>query len=195
MPKCKFIRKACLYNGYDYDDTGNYNTNGRLSNIRLWKMIIIKTGRFLPFAIQWREIGNYKLRTPCNLNTFGWTGFSITWNIYLSSKFLFITFSCLFFELLKPDFNFRSKVHLFSIEDSMLIVRVCFLPTRLKENGIRIHPISFVFRSFISFSNQSVIKKFSMVTHRWAPYRQGNIKIRHWKPHRMKASFRRLIPD
>lgn len=35
MPKCKFIRKACLYNGYDYDDTGNYNTNGRLSNIRL----------------------------------------------------------------------------------------------------------------------------------------------------------------
>ena len=31
----KFIRKVCLYNGYDYDDTGNYNTNGRLSNIRL----------------------------------------------------------------------------------------------------------------------------------------------------------------
>ena len=35
MPKRKFIRKVCLYNGYDYDDTGNYNTNGRLSNIRL----------------------------------------------------------------------------------------------------------------------------------------------------------------
>ena len=156
-------------------------------------MIIIKTVHFLPFTIQWPEIGNYKLRTPCNLCTFGWTGFSITWNIYLSFKFLVITFSCLFFELLKPDFNFRSKGHLFSIEDSMLIVRVFFLPTRLKENGIRIHPISFVFRSFISFSNQSVIKKFSMVTHRWAPHRQGNIKIRYWKPHRMKASFRRLI--
>ena len=35
MPKCKFIKKVCLYNGYDYDDTGNYYTNGRLSNIRL----------------------------------------------------------------------------------------------------------------------------------------------------------------
>ena len=150
MPKCKFIRKACLYNGYDYDDTGNYNTNGRLSNIRLWKMIIIiKTGRFLPFAIQWREIGNYKLRTPCNLNTFGWTGFSITWNIYLSSKFLFITFSCLFFELLKPDFNFRSKVHLFSIEDSMLIVRVFFLPTRRKRDSNSSHLFCFSFLHFL----------------------------------------------
>ena len=37
MPKRKFIRKVCLYNGYDYDDTGDCNTNGRLSNIRLWK--------------------------------------------------------------------------------------------------------------------------------------------------------------
>ena len=35
MPTRKFIRKVCLYNGYDYDDTGNYTTNGRLSNIRL----------------------------------------------------------------------------------------------------------------------------------------------------------------
>ena len=35
MPTRRFIRKVCLYDGYDYDDTGNYNTNGRLSNIRL----------------------------------------------------------------------------------------------------------------------------------------------------------------
>ena len=126
-----------------------YYTNGRLSNIRLWKVIIIKTGRFLPFAIQWREIGNYKLRTPCNLNTFGWTGFSITWNIYLSSKFLFITFSCFFFELLKLDFNFRSKVHLFSIEDSMLIVRVFFLPTRRKRDSNSSHLFCFSFLHFL----------------------------------------------